>query len=73
MKVPEIPNRCPECDTELGGVEYRYDDPDHYDGVSEWACPLGHIRYGRWSGKILKDGDWEGRYGGEKRDRRRMD
>ena len=21
------------------GVQYSYDHPDHYDGVSEWMCP----------------------------------
>jgi hypothetical protein len=23
----------------LVGVEYSYDHPKHYDGVSEWMCP----------------------------------
>lgn len=27
----------------LIGVQYAYDHPEHYDGVSEWRCPdCGH-------------------------------
>jgi len=27
----------------LVGVEYPYDHPKHYDGISEWQCPsCGH-------------------------------
>jgi len=45
------------------GVEYAYGSPHRYDGVSEWLFPDGH-RQGRWSGKLLEDGEPELRYGG---------
>lgn len=55
--------KCPACGatTNLTGVQYQgtYED---YDGVSEWLCKCG-TRWGRWTGKILIDGDIERRYG----------
>ena len=54
---------CPQCGRQLIGVEYAYNDPDHYDGVSEWACPLCGYHRGRWSGKLLGEGEKEPRYG----------
>jgi len=45
------------------GIEYAYGDPNRYDGVSEWLFPDGH-RVGRWSGKLLADGEPELIYGG---------
>ncbi len=54
---------CPQCGKQLTGVEYAYNDPDYYDGVSEWACfPCGYHR-GRWSGRLLGDGEKEPLYG----------
>lgn len=41
------------------GVEYGYGHPDHYDGVSEWNCPDCGCRWGRFSGRILADGQFE--------------
>lgn len=43
------------------GVEYQ----GCYDGVSEWRCPDCGRREGRWSGKVLGEGEFEERYGGE--------
>lgn len=46
------------------GVEYGYDSPERYDGVSEWRCPDCGRREGRWSGKVLQDDELEPRFGG---------
>jgi len=48
------------------GIEYSYNHKEHYDGISEWKCRKCHTRYGRWTGRILKDGESEKRYGGKK-------
>ena len=54
---------CPQCGRQLTGVEYDWRAPEYYDGVSEWACfPCGYHR-GRWSGKLLGDGEKEPKYG----------
>lgn len=45
-------------------VEYSYDSPNRYDGVSEWRCPDCGRREGRWSGRVLEDGEEELRFGG---------
>jgi hypothetical protein len=37
------------------GVEYQ----GGYDGVSEWHCPDCGRREGRFSGKVLGDGEFE--------------
>jgi len=37
------------------GVEYQ----GGYDGVSEWRCPDCGRREGRFSGKVLEDGETE--------------
>jgi hypothetical protein len=56
--------RCPQCGKyEVMGHEYSYNEPQHYDGVSEWVCPACNIRWGRWSGKLLADGEYERRFG----------
>lgn len=46
------------------GIEYSYRHPDHYDGVSEWMCPECGARRGRWTNNLLKEGEFEPRYGG---------
>lgn len=46
------------------GIQYSHRNPNHYDGVSEWHCMLCKARIGRWTGKILSDGEWEPRFGG---------
>lgn len=57
---------CPKCSetTDLIGVEYYYDHPERYDGISEWNCGHCGTRWGRWSGKILAEGESEKRFGG---------
>lgn len=45
------------------GVEYTYDHPEHYDGISEFRCPDCGARVGRWSGKRLDDNEFEPRFG----------
>lgn len=58
---------CPDCNGYMIGVEYSYDSPEHYDGISEEMCIDCKIRIGRWSGKRLADDEIETRYGVEKR------
>lgn len=49
--------------SELVGVEYAYNSPERYDGISEWKhLPCGR-REGRWTGKELADGELEKRMG----------
>lgn len=43
------------------GVEYAYDHPQHYDGVSEYRCTNCGLRIGRFSKAFLKDDEVEGR------------
>lgn len=50
---------------EFISIEYRYDHPEYYDGISEYRCQICKTRYGRWSGRILKDGEFEKRFGGK--------
>lgn len=58
--------RCQNCSSfKVLSVQYDYDSPHHYDGISEYWCMDCGLREGRWSGKILKDGESEPRYGGE--------
>lgn len=52
--------------SKLIGVEYPYDMPEHYDGVSEWECPFCHTRWGRWTGRVLTGDEYEPRYGGRR-------
>ena len=56
---------CPRCGKELWGVEYALGHPEHWDGVSEWACQDKECGYrvGRFTGKELKAGEWEPRNG----------
>ena len=57
---------CPVCEKHMIGIEYAYDSPYHYDGVSEWFCEKDNIRIGRWSNKHLGEGDLEKVFGGER-------
>lgn len=43
------------------GVEYA----GGFDGISEWMCPVCGRREGRWTGKVLGEGETEPRYGGK--------
>ena len=47
------------------GVEYAYGSANHYDGVSEWRCPDCGAREGRWTHRLLAEGESEPRYGGK--------
>lgn len=53
---------CPDCFADMHGVQYQGTSED-YDGISEHQCPGCGLRIGRWSGKRLKAGEIEGRYG----------
>lgn len=55
---------CPHCTDAMWAVEYRLTSQD-YDGASEYACPHGCVRIGRWSKRVLKEGEIERRHGGE--------
>jgi len=60
--------KCANCGNtkNLIMVEYAYDHPERYDGVSEIHCESCGARTGRWSGKILKENECEPRYGVER-------
>lgn len=49
--------KCPRCKGEVWMVQYDYDNPQHYDGISEFACKDEKCgwRVGRWSGIELKE------------------
>lgn len=46
------------------GVEYDHGHRCRYDGVSEWECPDCGRREGRWSGRVLEEGEFEPPFGG---------
>lgn len=56
---------CQACGAEVHviGMEYT-DGPERYDGISEWVCTQCGRREGRWTGRVLQEGDVEPRYGG---------
>lgn len=55
---------CPKCSsTNIILIEYSWDNPEHYDGISEYRCLACDYRQGRWTGKELKLGFIEPRYG----------
>lgn len=46
----ETPCTCPpRYYSHLVGVEFPYDHPEHYDGVSQWMCPSCGTRWNRWT------------------------
>lgn len=47
------PKQCDKCGGEMDSIEYSTTSKHHYDGVSEYACPQGHYRIGRWCGQEL--------------------
>lgn len=58
--------KCKKCGSEnIIMVEYSWDSPERYDGVSEIKCNDCGARFGRWSGKELAKGELEKRYGGK--------
>lgn len=54
-----LPDLCDVCGAQMGGVEYDGMSKFHYDGISEWACPQGHVRIGRWCQKELHGDELE--------------
>ena len=55
---------CQKCGSKnIILVEYAWDHPEHYDGISEIDCRDCGARYGRWSGKELAEGEAEKKYG----------
>lgn len=55
---------CPNClSDDIIAVEYSYDSPEYYDGISEYKCLECGYREGRWTGKGLRLGYIEPRYG----------
>lgn len=44
-------------------VEYSWESPEHYDGISEYKCLDCDTRIGRWTGQELKLGYIEPRLG----------
>ena len=60
--------KCKKCGSEnIVMVEYVWDHPEHYDGVSEIDCKECGARFGRWSGKKLSEGESEKRKSGRKK------
>jgi DNA-directed RNA polymerase subunit RPC12/RpoP len=58
---------CKKCGSKnIVMVEYSWDSPEHYDGISEIQCNDCGVRIGRWSGKELAEGECEKRYGMKK-------
>lgn len=51
------------CGKPMMGQEYSYDHPARYDGISEWRCIVCGYREGRWSGKELKNEEFEKPFG----------
>ena len=41
------------------GIQYPPDHAEHFDGVSEWLCAVCGARIGRFTGKLLLDGQYE--------------
>lgn len=61
------PEGYPKCCGELmTAVEYPWDDPNHYDGISEYRCMNCGYRKGRWSGRELKENESEPIFGKQK-------
>lgn len=55
---------CPNCSSaNIILIEYGYPSPESYDGISEYKCIDCGYREGRWTGKELKTGYIEPRYG----------
>jgi transcription elongation factor Elf1 len=66
MKVFKKKIKCKKCGSRnIIMIEYDYSHPEHYDGISEIQCGDCHARFGRWSGKELKEGESEKKFGGK--------
>lgn len=56
--------KCKKCgSTNIVMIEYAYGSPEHFDGISEIDCRDCGVRFGRWSGKELAEGEIEKRHG----------
>ena len=56
--------KCKKCGSKnIIGLEYGYPSPEAYDGISEIDCEDCGARFGRWTGKELKEGEIEPRFG----------
>ncbi|MFA7208983.1 MAG: hypothetical protein WC120_01735 [Parcubacteria group bacterium] len=56
--------KCKKCGSKnIVMVEYSWDNPEYYDGVSEIDCKDCGARFGRWSGRELQEGEFEKRGG----------
>ena len=56
-------DKCPNSeDHKIIMIEYTWDNPQHYDGVSEVMCQTEKKRFGRWCLQELKDGERENRF-----------
>lgn len=40
------------------GIEYSYDHPAHYDGVSEWKCTECEARFNSFTGERLGEREY---------------
>ena len=57
---------CHSCNsTNIMCVEYGWSSEYHYDGISEIRCQDCGKRFGRWTEKELKEGEYEKPYGGK--------
>jgi len=53
-------NECLKCNSKnTVAVEYDHTNPEHYDGVSEYMCLDCGFRVGRWTGYVLRKGQYE--------------
>jgi len=56
--------KCRNCGSKnIIMIEYGYPSPEQYDGISEYMCKDCGARFGRWTGKELKEGEIEPRFG----------
>lgn len=59
-------HNCVNCDSKnVILIQYNYDHPERYDGWSEIKCIDCKTRVGRWSFKVLQEGECEKRHGGK--------
>ena len=57
-------DKCKKCGSKnIIHIEYGIGE-NVYDGISEIDCRDCGVRIGRWSGRVLKGGEEEIRYGG---------
>lgn len=44
-------------------VTYEEDNPHFFMGISEYKCPVCGRREGRWTRRVLEDGEFEPKFG----------